>query len=263
MNARIQKHSVLTTEPPSGEMQIGRMVLLTGLVGSFLANVASQLMGTHLGVQTGIHLSSTDVSCISAAYTMASFVGMVVAQPLEKALGMRRYFVASALLFAAFGWLQATRPSLSVLIAMRVFEGFITGGFGPRALLATFMLYRGERLPVALALSAFLLLVSCAIGLVLLGASESLLGWRGVFFVQFGLSSILVLAALRWLPRTVPRVEVPVANNNFTAPDRFVMSQRKSSIRRRPRSHRVGSPMYLPTAAVSPCASGLNATLNR
>jgi MFS family permease len=129
MNARIQKHTELTTEPPSGEMQIGGCAL-DGTVGSFLANVASQLMGTHLGVQTGMRLSSTDVSCISAAYTMASFVGMVVAKPLEKALGMRRYFVASALLFSAFGWLQATRPSLSVLIAMRVFEGFITGGFG-------------------------------------------------------------------------------------------------------------------------------------
>ena len=147
-------------------------------------------------------MSAAGESWATAAFTLASFAGVIVAQPLEQRLGMRQYFVGCALFLAAFGWLQALMPSQPALLAMRAFEGFASGSFGPKALLAACMFYRDGRLPMAAALVAFFLFVAGVIGFVMFGASESVLGWRGLFLVQFALGVLMALAGLRWLPRS-------------------------------------------------------------
>ena len=114
---------------------------------------------------------------------------------------MRLYFVGGALLLAAFGLLQALMPSQPALLAMRAFEGLASGSFGPRALLAAFMFCRDGRLPMAAALAVFFLFVAGVIGFVMFGASESVLGSRGLFLVQFALGLLTALAGVRWLPR--------------------------------------------------------------
>jgi MFS family permease len=226
-----------------------RAVLLAGMAGFFFANFTSQFLVTHFGVQTGAALSATEVSWMSAAYTLATFMGMVSAEPLEKRLGLRRYFVGSALLLAAFGWLQATTPSEPLLFAVRTFEGFTTGGFGPRALLATFMLYRGSNLSGALALSVFLLLVAGLIGLVMFGASESVLGWQGMFFLQFALSLALVLAGIRWLPpKVTPKHAPTVALNSVAA---FPAPPKEASPQARHRRHAYRVASMRPPAGVN------------
>lgn len=198
-------NAITTSQRQDDVPSVARVVLLVGLAGSFFANLASQVVGTHF-TQGGADLTAQQASLIAATYTMSTFVGMVAAAPLERAIGIRKFFVASALLFSAFGFIQATHPSAPMLLAMRAFEGFTTGGFGPRALLAAFMLYKGGRLPAMPAVSTFLVLIFGAIGLVMFGASEAVLGLRGVFLVQFALSAVLVLAGLRWLPDAFERV---------------------------------------------------------
>lgn len=177
-----------------------RAVLLTGSAGFLFANFTAQLLSAHFGA-TGADWSAAGHSWATAAFTLTSFVGVITAQPLEDRLGMRRYFIGAALLLAAFGWLQALMPSQPAMLAMRAFEGFASGSFGPRALLAAFMFCRAGRLPMAAALAALFLLVAGVIGFVMFGASESVLGPRGLFFVQFALGLLMALAGLRWLPR--------------------------------------------------------------
>ena len=116
-------------------------------------------------------------------------------------MGLRLYFVGGALLLAAFGLLQALTPSQPALLAMRAFEGVASGSFGPKALLAAFMFYRDGRLPVTATLAVFFLFVAGVIGFVMFGASESILGSRGLFIVQFALGLLMALAGVRWLPR--------------------------------------------------------------
>ena len=137
-----------------------RAVLLTGSAGFLFANFTAQLLSAHFGAHTGADLSAAGHSWATAAFTLASFVGVITAQPLEQRLGMRLYFIGAALLLAAFGLLQALMPSQPALLAMRAFEGFASGSFGPRALLAAFMFCRAGRLPMAAALAALFLLVA-------------------------------------------------------------------------------------------------------
>ena len=178
-----------------------RAVLLTGSVGFLFANFTAQLLSAHFGAYAGADLPAAGHSWATAAFTLASFVGVITAQPLEQRFGMRLYFVGAALLLAAFGLLQALMPSQPTLLAMRAFEGFASGSFGPRALLAAFMFCRDGRLPMAAALAVFFLFVAGVIGFVMFGASESVLGSRGLFLVQFALGLLMALAGVRWLPR--------------------------------------------------------------
>lgn len=171
-------------------------VLLTGSAGFLFANFTAQLLSAHFGAHTGV-----DYSWATATFTLASFVGVITAQPLEQRLGMRLYFVGGALLLAAFGLLQAFVPTQSTLLAMRAFEGLASGSFGPRALLAAFMFCRAGRLPAAVALTVFFVLVAGVIGFVMFGASESVLGSRGLFLVQFAVGLLMASAGVRWLPR--------------------------------------------------------------
>ena len=179
-----------------------KAVLLTGSAGFLFANLTAQVLSAHLGVHSGSDVSAVGSSLATAVYTLASFVGVTTAQPIEQRFGMRLYFVWGALLLAAFGSLQALMPSQPVLIAMRAFEGFASGSFGPRALLAAFMFCRNGRLSMSMALAALFLLVAGVIGFVMVGASESVLGQRGLFLVQFAVGSLMALAGLRWLPRS-------------------------------------------------------------
>ncbi|GAB3090450.1 MFS transporter [Lysobacter terrae] len=214
-----------------------RAVLLTGSAGFLFANFTAQLLSAHYGAHTGADLSATWHSWATAAFTLASFVGVISAQPLEQRLGMRRYFVGGALLLACFGLLQALMPSQPALLAMRSFEGLASGSFGPRALLAAFMFYRAGRLPMATALAVFFLFVAGVIGFVMFGASESVLGSRGLFLVQFAVGLLMALAGVRWLPsikRMVSRA--PICSVASASIQRSF-----SSSRRRRRGYRHGA----------------------
>ena len=222
-----------------------RAVLLTGSAGFLFANFTAQLLSTHFGAHTGAELSAAGHSWATAAFTLASFVGVITAQPLEQRLGMRLYFVGGALLLAAFGLLQALVPSQPALLAMRAFEGVASGSFGPKALLAAFMFYRDGRLPMAAALAVFFLFVAGVIGFVMFGASESVLGSRGLFLVQFALGLLMALAGVRWLPRIKRMASRQSAYSVAPA----AIQRSFASSRRRRRGHRHATAMALRSRA--------------
>jgi MFS family permease len=223
-----------------------RAVLLTGSAGFLFANFAAQLLSAHFGAHAGADLSAAGHSWATAAFTLASFVGVISAQPLEQRLGMRLYFVGGALLLAAFGLLQALMPSQPALLAMRAFEGLASGSFGPRALLAAFMFCRDGRLPIAAALAVFFVLVAGVIGFVMFGASESILGSRGLFLVQFALGLMTALAGVRWLPRITRLASQPPVCSVALAS----IPHPHASSRRRRRGHRHGTAVALRSRAL-------------
>ncbi|MGO4222154.1 MFS transporter [Lysobacter sp. TAF61] len=195
--------SVRTSESVEPAAPRDGLVLLTALGGSFIATMTAQFTGTNLAdIQGGVGASADEVSWISTVYTMTSFVGIIVSGPFARTFGLRRYYLATAAIFAACAWLCTLATAVPQLAVLRGIQGVAAGGFGPLAFLAVFMLFKGPRLPFALSLLAFVLLVSVTAGPVLSGLVESLLGWRGLFLVQFWLSALMVLAGLAWLPRS-------------------------------------------------------------
>jgi MFS family permease len=240
MNIRATAH-----HSQAGTSPAVKAVLLTGSAGFLFANFAAQVLSIHFGVHSGPGLAAEGHVWATAAYTLASFVGVTTAQPIEQRFGIRMYFVWGALLLAAFGLLQVLRPSQPLLLAMRAFEGFASGSFGPTVLLSAFMLCRNGRLPITAALAVFFLLVAGVIGFVMFSASESVLGQRGLFLVQAMMGSLMALAGLRWLPRRNDTAAQQPAIATAACPVILPMASRR---RRRAQRHASTSTLRSPAA---------------
>ena len=187
-------HSATPTVPLS---TAARAIVIAGLMTSLFANLASQFAGIYF-TNEKVSITAMEVAWMSAAYATATTIGMVAGPPLEQRLGVRRYFVANGLAFATFGLWLALMPSMEILVATRVFEGFAIGAFGPRALLGALRMLREHRSTFAGVM--FVLLVSVLLGVAMLAASLGALGWHGVFLLQMALALALSYAGLRWLP---------------------------------------------------------------
>ena len=174
------------------------LFLSTGMAGSFLVSLSAQFPSTNIAdLQGGIFSTPDEASWILTAYTMASLVGIVTSGLLIKTLGIGRYLVISAVVFATTALACATAPELGMMIALRTMQGFSAGGFGPAAFVAVFMVAGGPRLPFSVTLLAFVLLFPGTIGPVISGFAEDSFGWRALFLVQAGIGAMLALAARR------------------------------------------------------------------
>jgi len=223
-----------TTNRQADLPRAGQVVLLTGAAGFFFANFAVQFLSSHFGMEPAASITRAGIAWATSCYTLASLAGATLAQPIEQRLGKRPYFVGGAMLLATFGWLQAMAPCEPTLLAMRTFEGFVSGGFGPRALLAAFVLCRTGRLPTVAAVAAFFLLIAGIVGLVMYGVSESLLGRHGIFLVQFTVGLVMAFAGLRWLPRTTRAASgEPLRPHPITTNPRASLSRRRRRVQGR------------------------------
>jgi DHA2 family multidrug resistance protein len=174
------------------------------MAGSFLVSLSAQFPSANIAdVQGGIFSTPDEASWILTVYTMASFVGIVTSGLLVRTLGIGRYLVVSALVFAVTALASATAPDLGMMIALRGIQGFAAGGFGPAAFVAVFMVVGpgGPRLPLAVTLLAFVLLFPGTVGPVISGFVEDRFGWQVLFLIQAGIGAILALAARAWVPR--------------------------------------------------------------
>ncbi|UNK50146.1 MFS transporter [Lysobacter sp. S4-A87] len=175
--------------------------MATALAGAFIANMTTQFAGTNLAdIQGGVAASADEASWVGTAYTVANLVGIVAAPTLLRTFGLRRYFVASAVVFAACAWWCALAPGLAALVAARIVQGCAGGAFGPIAFTAVFAMLKGPRVALGIALLAFVLLVSVNVGPALAGPIEAAWGWRGLFVVQLWAAVLLALAGMRWMP---------------------------------------------------------------
>jgi MFS transporter, DHA2 family, multidrug resistance protein len=179
-----------------------KLLVTTGLTGSFLVNLSAQFVTTNIAdLQGGIGATPDEASWISTVYTMASFAGIIASGPLIKTFGLRRYLIANALLFSLAALACLLIAKLDAIIAFRFIQGLAAGAFGPVAFISVFMVMSGRRLPLGLTLLGFVLLCPGTLGPTMAGYIEDSFGWRSFFFIQLLIGAALVTAAICVLPK--------------------------------------------------------------
>jgi DHA2 family multidrug resistance protein len=194
-----QKVTLAAITPLTGSQ---KLLLATGLTGSFLINMSAQFVTTNIAdLQGGIGATPDEASWISTVYTMASFAGIIASGPLIKTFGLKRYFTANAVVFSLAALACMLIDQLNAIIVFRFIQGLAAGGFGPVAFTSVFIVMGGRRLPMGLTLLGFVLLFPGTLGPTMSGYVEDSFGWQSFFFIQVLIGAVLAMAAISFLPR--------------------------------------------------------------
>lgn len=143
-------------------------------------------------------------------------VGQLVIGPLSDAFGRRKPLLVGVTMHAAASVLCALAPSIAVLSAVRVLQGFAGAAISVVAMAIVRDLFSG--VAVARLMSRLMLVIGLApilapsIGGLILGWTT----WRGIFAVLAGAAVVLAVVALLGIRETLPPVRRRPANLRAT-----------------------------------------------
>ncbi|MFC5062567.1 MFS transporter [Actinomycetospora atypica] len=140
---------------------------------------------------------------LTASYTLAFGVLLVVGGRLGDRYGRRRLFLVGAVGFTAASAACALAPGATLLVAARLAQG----GFGalmiPQGLGVLTAVFDDEERPTAFGTFGPVMGLSAVAGPVVAGVLTSL-DWRFVFLINLPVGLAVIAGALRWMPRDAP-----------------------------------------------------------
>lgn len=162
-------------------------------------------------VQHELHTTQSTVTWVLTAYLLSASVMTPILGRVGDMAGKKRIFVATLVALATGSLLAAVAPSIGVMIAARVIQGF-AGGMLPVA----FGIIRDEfpphRVAGAVGTIAALTAVGAGLGIVLAGPIVSALDYHWLFWLPLILTVIAAVSAILFVPespvRTPGRISV-------------------------------------------------------
>jgi DHA1 family bicyclomycin/chloramphenicol resistance-like MFS transporter len=179
-------------------------VLLLGALSSFAPLSIDMYLPALPAMARDLHTAAATAQLSLTACLIGLAAGQLLAGPLSDARGRRRPLLVGVALYAAASALCAVAPGIWILLALRLAQGF-AGAAGiviARAVVRD--RYDGDDLARFYAL---LLIVNGAAPILapILGAQLlHVTTWRGVFAVLAAIGVVLLAAAGRWLPESLP-----------------------------------------------------------
>jgi MFS transporter, DHA2 family, multidrug resistance protein len=195
------------SEPTSRQtigMAAGLLAGFTMVLGGTVVNVAvPDVMGTYgVGQDTAQFLTTAYVSTMTASQLLAAWF---ISQ-----FGRRNSFSMIMLLFIAAGILCALSPSMDVLIAGRILQGFCAGIIQPLVMTTIISLYPPEKRGQAIGLYVGVLGLAVGFGPVVGGLTIDALSWRWIFLVSLPFVAVALVVGSFFVPEEPgPRVRQP------------------------------------------------------
>ncbi|BCN43611.1 bicyclomycin resistance protein [Rhodococcus sp. Br-6] len=173
---------------------------------SAIAPLATDMYLPALPSMTGaLDTSDTSVQLTLATFMAGLGVGQLIVGPLSDGLGRRKLLIVGTVLCAISGVLCAIAPTVEILIAARLLQGF-SGGAG--IVLARAVIADRAKGDVAARLFSIMMIiggVAPVVAPLMGGALLGPIGWRGIFWVLAGASIVMFLGVLFLVPETLPK----------------------------------------------------------
>ena len=155
-------------------------------------------------MQEQLHTSQDTATWVLTAYLLSASVMTPILGRVGDMIGKERVFVASLLALGVGSALAAVAPSIGVMIAARVIQGF-GGGVLPVA----FGIVRDEfpeaRVAGAVGSLASLTAVGGGLGIVLAGPIVTALSWRWLFWLPMIVTVLAAAGAVLFVPESPVR----------------------------------------------------------
>src|SRR3954463_5604811 len=195
---------------------LGFAVVLAASVMDLLDSTIAQTAAP--AIRADLSGSYTDLEWISAAYTLAMSVGLLVGGRLGDVFGRRRVMLAGMGGFVAASMLCALAPTAGALIACRALQGAVGAIMIPQGFGIIRELFGDEGQQKAFAIFGPVMGLSAVAGPVIGGALVDLdvfgTGWRSIFLVNVPLGLVAIALGTKHLPRVAPsargeRIDLP------------------------------------------------------
>lgn len=151
---------------------------------------------------------SLGTSTVGVQLTLTTFmaglgIGQLVVGPLSDGWGRRRLLIIGTIVLALSSALCALAPTIEVLIAARLLQGF-SGGTG--IVLARAVIADRARGPAAAKLFSLMMIIGGVAPIVaplLGGILLDPIGWRGIFWVLAAVAVVMTVGVIAFVPETL------------------------------------------------------------
>jgi EmrB/QacA subfamily drug resistance transporter len=176
--------------------------MLMDLLDSTIAQTAAPAIRHDLGG------SFASLEWISAAYTLAMSVTLLLGSRLGDILGRRRVLLTGVAAFGAASALCALAPTPGALIAGRALQGAIAAIMVPQGFGLMRELFGDEGQQKAFGIVGPVMGLGAVAGPLVGGGLIDInlfgTGWRAIFLVNVPVAALAIAAGLRYLPHTAP-----------------------------------------------------------
>ncbi len=181
------------------------LVFTTVALALMMMSIDLTIVATALrSLQQGLHTSINWAGWTITAYSFGFVLMLPIAGKLSERYGRRRVFVGSVIAFTVASLCCGLADNIFVLIALRAVQAAGGAGFTPSAT-GIVVDYFGDQRDRAVSLFGSIFPVGAMIGPVFGGVFVSYWSWRSVFFVNVPIGLLIIVLALRYIPRDRPR----------------------------------------------------------
>lgn len=191
-----------------GQLVLGTIALslatFMNVLDSSIANVSIPAISGDLGVST------TQGTWVITSFAVANAIAVPLTGWLTRRVGPVKLFVSSIVLFMIASLMCGLAPSINLLIAFRVLQGFVAGPMIPLSQTLLLGSYPKVKAGTALAMWSMTVLVAPVAGPLLGGWITDNISWPWIFYINVPIG--IFAAALTWsiyrvrdsAPRRIP-----------------------------------------------------------
>ncbi|WP_263078336.1 DHA2 family efflux MFS transporter permease subunit [Endozoicomonas sp. Mp262] len=178
------------------------LAVMGGALAAFMAVLDIQITNASLqNIQGALSASPEESTWISTAYLVAEVIIIPMTGWLCRVFSLRRYMLASVVLFIIFSILCGLSWSLSSMITFRALQGLFGGALIPLAFTLIMTLLPEKDRPKGMALFSLSAVCSPAFGPALGGWLTDSWSWHMIFFINIVPGAVMYILLTRGLPK--------------------------------------------------------------
>ncbi len=163
-------------------------------IGMFMAILDIQIVVTSLpAISTALNIPANSMSWVQTVYLVAEIIAIPLTGYLTRALSMRGLFLWAISIFTLASIACAMAPSLTPLLAARLFQGFAGGCLIPLVFSGVFLLFPADQQSLPTTLAGGLAVLAPTLGPTVGGYITQTYSWHWLFMVNV-LPGIIALA---------------------------------------------------------------------
>jgi DHA2 family multidrug resistance protein len=179
------------------------------VIGMFMAILDIQIVASSIAqIQAGVAASADEVAWIQTSYLIAEVIGIPLSGLFNRALGMRKLFVFSAIGFTCASMLCAIAWDLDSLIFFRVIQGFMGAAMIPTTMAAAFSLFGPNRSMLQQVMIGMVATLAPSIGPTLGGWLTEHTSWHWLFLVNVIPGFIAAYMVWTYIPKSPMNLSV-------------------------------------------------------